>query len=49
MMMTPEILLTQINPEVGNLFRNRPMPPLRSSHHSAEPRNTPMTSKIAER
>ena len=48
-MITPESLLTQINPEAGNLVRNRPMPLLRSNHHSAEPRNTPLTNRIAER
>jgi hypothetical protein len=47
-MITPEILFTHRSQSGLNFVRNRPTPPLRVSHHSAEPRNTPSTNRLAE-
>jgi hypothetical protein len=48
-MTVPEILLTHRNPRTESLVRKRLVAPLSTTHHAAEPRNTPRTSNIAER
>ena len=40
---TPEIRLTHCKPLGANFPRNSPTPPLKSSHHNADPMNTPKT------
>ncbi len=44
----PEIPLTHLRPARLSLSRNTPTPPLRISHHVAEPMNTPNTILPAE-
>src|SRR5918998_2257312 len=48
-MTVPEILLTHRNPPTESFARKRQTAPLKRSHHSADPENTPTTNTTAER
>src|SRR5215212_3290469 len=47
-MIVPETRFTQCSASVPSLERNKLVPPLKKSHHSADPENTPATSVAAD-